>query len=343
MLIAHANFAKGFRGGERQTQLLIEQLSLLGYQQRLLVRHGSELTPRCKDIKNLEIIEISKPYIFHCSHLKGSSLLHAHETKALQFAYLSNKILNIPYVVTRRVDNKLKTNWLNTKMYANATVAVGLSKVIKEEILRVSPDANTEIIPSAFSDATANDVESKKIAERFKNKFLIGNVGALDDKHKGQSFLIEAAKSLEISHPDIHFILVGRGEDEEMFKIQAKGMGNITFEGFVNNVNDYIECFNLFVFPSRNEGLGSILFDVMQLNVPIIASDVGGIPDIVTNEKSGILIPTCNANAIKEAIIELFENKEKRENLASNAKSGVHKYSPQNMANQYEKIYKDIM
>ncbi len=342
MLIAHANFAKGFRGGERQTQLLIEQLSSLGYNQRLIVRKGSELTPRCKDIKNLEIIEISKPYIFHCFKLKGVTLLHAHETKALQFAYLSNIFLNIPYIVTRRVDNPLKTNSLNTKMYAAAKVAVALSKIIEKEILRVSPKAATAIIPSAFSDAKVNEAESQKIKERFKESFLVGHVGALDDKHKGQSFLIEAAKRVQTSHPKIHFIFLGRGEDEEMFKKQAEGLNNITFEGFVNNVNDYISSFDLFVFPSRNEGLGSILFDVMQLDVPIIASDVGGIPDIITHEKNGILIPPCDADAIEKKIIELYEDKEKRDRLALDAKSSVKKFSPQNMARSYIGIYKKI-
>ena len=337
--ITHANFAKGFRGGERQTQLLIEQLSLFGYKQALVVRKKSELTARCKDIKNLEIIEISKPYIFHCSKIKDTSLLHAHETKALQFAYFCNKIFKIPYVVTRRVDNKIKNNWLNKKMYASAKVAVALSKAIQKEILRVSPHANTHIIPDAFTNTTIDMEISRTIKERFKDKFLVGHVGALDDGHKGQSFLIEAAKNMEKIYPDIHFIFLGSGHDEAKLKQQAKDLLNITFEGFVNNVNDYINCFDLFVFPSRNEGLGSILLDVMRLEVPIIASDVGGIPDIISSGENGILIPPCDSDAIEKNIIDLFGNQEKREALASSAIKTIDKFSPQNMMLAYSKIY----
>ncbi len=343
MKITHINFAKGFRGGERQTQLLIEQLAAQGYQQTLLTRVGSELAKRCIKIKNLSIKEISKPYMLHLNHTQPTDLIHAHETKALQFAYVASLLLNIPFIVTRRVDNPLKTNFLNTKMYRTAFKSVALSHAIEKEILRVSPKADTKIIPSAYSDVKVDPVKAEKIKARFKNKFLVGNVGALVDSHKGQSFLIEAAKVLERSHPDIHFILLGRGEDEAKFKAQAKGLINITFEGFVDNVNDYISCFDLFVFPSRHEGLGSILFDVMQLNVPIIATDVGGIPDIIKNGVNGILIPPLNTASIISSILELYDHPNSKQHLVENASSCIINYSPQAMAKRYIEIYKNMM
>jgi len=339
MLITHANFAKGFRGGERQTQLLIEQLSLLGYQQRLLVRKKSKLIQRCKNIQNLEIIEITKPYIFNLKYVKNSSIIHAHETKALQFAYFAKKIRGIPYIVTRRVDNKIKNNFLNAKFYTNAKVVIALSSAIKNEILKITQNANIAIIPSAYTDADVDSKKSLAIKKRFQSNYLVGNVGALDDAHKGQSTLIEAAKALEKSHPDIHFIFVGGGQDEEKLKLQAKSLKNVTFEGFVNNVNDYISSFDLFVFPSNNEGLGSILLDVIRLDTPIIASKVGGIVDIIEDGINGILTPPKDAQAIKDNIDMLYNNPQKAKKLADNAKKNIDKYSPQNMALSYKKIY----
>jgi len=340
--VTHVNFAKGFRGGERQTQLLIEQLAEQGYQQTLLTRVDSELSNRCQGIKNLTIRSLKKPYIFHLNYVKESKIIHAHETKALQFAYTASLLHKIPFIVTRRVDNPLKTNFLNTKMYKAAHKSVALSHAIEKEILRVSPEANTEIIPSAYSDAKVNQVEAQKIKERFKDKFLVGNVGALVDSHKGQSFLIEAARELEQSNPNIHFILLGRGEDEEKFKAQAKGLQNITFEGFVDNVNDYISCFDLFVFPSRHEGLGSILFDVMQLNVPIIATKVGGIPDIIEDGLNGLLIPPKETSSITHAILDLYHSPEIAHTFIQNAKNNITRYSPHKMAQQYTNLYQTI-
>jgi len=340
MHITHLNFAKGFRGGERQTQLLIEQLAQNGIAQKLLVRKGSQLSGHCRDIANLEIIEISKPYILHLKHIKNTTLLHAHETKAAQFAYFANRLTGIPYIITRRVDNAIKNNFLNKKIYSNATVVVALSKAIKEEILKVAPKAVIEVIPSAYTDAAVDKAKTAQIKKRFEGKYLIGNVGALDDRHKGQSHLIEAAKELEKSHPDIHFLFVGSGQDEAKLKAAAQSLSNVTFEGFVNNVNDYISSFDLFVFPSNNEGLGSILLDVMQLNVPIIASNVGGIPDIITNNINGILTPPSDPKSLKKNILRLYSDKTKSAKLASTAKESIENFSPQSMQNAYLSLYK---
>ena len=341
-LICHLNFAKGFRGGERQTQLLIEELARLGFKQQLILRKGSELIKHCENIKNLEIIAINKPYILHMSAIKGASLLHAHETKAAQFAFFVNLFMSIPYVITRRVDNPIKHNFLNRKIYTNAAKVVALSRAIESEILKIAPKAQTEIIPSAYTNAALHLDKVDAIKKRFTGKYFVGNVGALDDGHKGQSYLIEVAKVVENSHPDIHFIFVGRGQDEAKLKEQAKGLTNVTFEGFVDNVNDYISSFNLFVFPSNNEGLGSILLDVMQLNTPIIASEVGGIVDIIDNGTNGLLTPAKDSTAIQQALLDLYNNKDKANTLAVNAKKNINNYSAANMALQYQKIYNEV-
>jgi len=115
-MITHCNFAKGFRGGERQTLLLIEALSNMGYSQKLITRKNSTLAEKSNHIKNLEIIKISKPYIFSVGSMKSTTLIHAHETKSAQFAFFANLIFKIPYVVTRRVDNRIKDNFFNKKI-----------------------------------------------------------------------------------------------------------------------------------------------------------------------------------------------------------------------------------
>ena len=339
MLITHINFAKGFRGGERQTELLIESLSKKNFQQRLLVRVGSELTKRCKDIENLEIIELSKPYIVHLNAIKGSHILHAHETKALQFAYFAHLLTGVKYIVTRRVDNTIKKNFLNATLYKNAKTSVALSSAIVKTIKRVTNDATIAIIPSAFSQTQLDEHKVLEIKERFSHKFLIGHIGALDEKHKGQSIILELAKRVEKSYPEIHFILVGGGADEMMLKEMAEGLSNITFEGFVNNVPDYIASLNLFLFPSRNEGLGSTLLDVMNYSVPIVASNVGGIPDIIVDGKNGVLFDIADLDNLEKIVIELYKDKERREELAQNAKKSITKYSVENMTQSYISLY----
>jgi len=338
--LTHLNFAKGFRGGERQTYLLIEELAKRGYQQQIVTRKKSELANRLEGIENLRILRISKPYIFNLLKIKDTFLLHAHETKAAQFCYFANYFFNIPYVITRRVDNPISNNVFNKNIYENSTSTIVLSNAIKREVLKISRSIDVNIIPSSYTKFQVNNEEVINIKNRFKDKFLIGNIGELDNNHKGQYYLIEALKKIVLDYPNIHLILLGKGRDEEKYKEQAKGLKNITFEGFVDNVGDYITCFDLFVFPSLNEGLGSILFDVIQAKVPIIASNVGGIPDIITHEKSGLLFPTKDTDAIYNAIEKLYLSEDLRAKFANEADKTIENFSITKMADEYEKVYK---
>jgi glycosyltransferase involved in cell wall biosynthesis len=136
---------------------------------------------------------------------------------------------------------------------------------------------------------------------------------------------------------------LGKGKDKEQYQEQAKDLDNITFEGFVDNVGDYIASLELFVFPSLNEGLGSILLDVIQAKVPIIASDVGGIPDIIEHEHTGILIEPKNADAIYQAIVKLYNDPEQRKNLANEAYKSIENYSIKSMTDKYEVLYKSYI
>ncbi len=342
-IIAHLNFAKGFRGGERQTLLLIKELSERGYIQKVITRKKSELANRLEGIVNLEITKINKPYISNLKVIKDSTILHAHETKAAQFAYFANMIYDIPYIITRRVDNPIKKNFFNRGMYTNAKYTVVLSHAIKHETLKISDKIAIKIIPSAYSQLKVNESEVKRLKQRFENKFIIGNIGELDNTHKGQYYLIEAMKKIQNNYPDIHLIFLGRGKDEQNYKEQSKDLTNITFEGFVDNVGDYIQCFDLFVFPSLNEGLGSILFDVMQSHVPIIASNIGGIPDIVKNEKNGILVQIKDSEAIYKAMERLYKDKALRKKLSDEAFKDIDNFSFEKMTDRYENIYKEVI
>jgi len=340
--ITHINFAKGFRGGERQTLLLIVELTKRGYSQRVLTRQNSTLAKRLEGVENLEIIELPKPYIFSLSKIKEASLLHAHETKGAQFAFWGHLRYKIPYIVTRRVDKSIKNNFFNQALYKNALTSVVLSTAIQKRLFKLNTQLNTTIIPSAITDFELHQEKIDNIKIRFKDKFVIGVIGALE-YGKGQKYIIEIAPKIAQNYPDIHFLFLGTGKNEEEFKAQSQNISNITFEGFVDNVGDYIACLDLFVFPTLSEGLGSILLDVMNFNVPIIASNVGGIPDIIQDKQNGILLPPKESDAIYQAIKRLYEDSNLREALATRAKQSVENYSPQKMADRYEKIYKGVI
>ena len=339
--ITHLNFAKGFRGGERQTLLLVESLAQKGYTQTLVTRKNAPLAQKASKIKNLTIICILKPYFLSIPKIRKSDIIHAHETKAAHFAYFTHLIYKIPYILTRRIDQTIRASFLNKKVYLHSKKTVAISSVIQEKVHTLDKHINTSIIPDALSHLSTDKESSNTINQRFKDKFLIGHIGELDNEDKGQHYLIEVAKKLQNSHPYIHFLLLGKGKDEQHFKLQTEHLDNITFEGYVNNVGDYIPNFNLFVFPSLREGLGSILLDIMVFSIPIIATKVGGIPDIINHDKNGLLIPPHDSDALEKAILKLYKDKNLASSLSKKAKEDSTMYTAEKMRERYITLYKE--
>ncbi|MCW8928350.1 MAG: glycosyltransferase, partial [Gammaproteobacteria bacterium] len=196
MIIGHVNLAAGFRGGERQTELLIRELSARGFEQIAVVRKESDLGDRLADVKGLKIRRICKPYILGVGAARGCDLLHAHEAKASQYTYWVRRLLGIPYVITRRVPRVPGNNPLTRAVYRNATAVIALSQAIKASMLQHNPELNVQIIPSMSAQLPVNAAAVDALRERFAGKFLIGHIGALVNYHKGQQYLIEAARKL---------------------------------------------------------------------------------------------------------------------------------------------------
>jgi len=343
--ICHINLAKGFRGGERQTELLIRAIGAFeDVSQTVILRKDSPLIDRLDGSSpRLELHVVSKPYIRYAFLIRDCSLIHAHEAKAAQFAYLSSRLYRRPYLITRRVPNPIKSNPLSRRIYIKSNMVVALSGAIRDLLVKYDSRLKPVIIPSMVSNLPFDPVSKDEIRRRFTGKFLVGHAGALVNRHKGQQYLLEAASILENVYPNIHFLFLGQGEDESWLKGLADGLSNVTFTGFIENLGDYLAAFDLFVFPSLQEGLGSVLLDAMQFRLPIVASDVDGIPDIIEHEKTGLLVPPRDGKALSRAIENLYLSGDKRLMLSENAYAATVKYHPREIAALYLSAYKQIL
>lgn len=349
--ICHVNLARGFRGGERQTELLIQNLSAFGVKQMLLVRKGSPLAEHLNGTPNLTIITLKKILDLRFSgHLKlgrWADIVQAHEARAAQWAYLHFLSYKTPFVTTRRVPEPVRNNAFNRSIYTKAAAVVAISqaigKTLEEQFKR-----EITAIPSACAHFAVNHKVSEKIKERFKDDFVIGHAGALVDRHKGQTVILKAASLLKDKIPNLKVVLLGSGpsEEEQLIRNKAAELNledKVIFEGFVNNVGDYMASFDVFAYPSNYEGLGSVLLDVMEQGVPIAASNVDGIPDIVENGKSGVLIEKQDAQGLAAAILKIKEDSAFRQKIISGAIEVAKAHSPEQMAKSYLSLYESLM
>jgi glycosyltransferase involved in cell wall biosynthesis len=272
----------------------------------------------------------------------NAALIHAHESHGAQVSLIRNLVSGTPYVITRRVVSPLSSSRVTRAMYRRASRVAVLSRAIERVLTDYEPGIECVRIPGARAGFEIDREWVEAFRARHAGRFLVGHVGAYDFRHKGQDVLVEAAAVLASSHPNLHFVLVGSGRDEERLKELAARAGNVTITGWADNVGDYLAAFDVFAFPSIHEGLGSILFDAMQFGLPIVASDVDGIPDLVTDRENGLLVPPGDMGALAQAIGTLYSDPALREALGAQNKIKAQDFLPASMARRYLEVYAEI-
>jgi glycosyltransferase involved in cell wall biosynthesis len=341
MRIAHINLAKSYRGGERQTELLARGLADSGLQQIVVARRHGQLAKRLDDA-NVDLRPVSGNPLAAALATHGADIIHVHDGRSIYAAWLRFRLSQVPYVVTRRVNNPIGTHWLARRVYRDAAWVVGVSSDIGEIVARYDPDIHRAVIHSASSGFVPDAAVVGAIRARFSGKFLVGHVGALDNEQKGQDQIIEVARALADSNPDIHFLLVGGGADEAMLKSAAAGLTNIEFTGFVSNVGDYLAAFDVFILPSNKEGIGGILLDAMDQRLPVIASRVGGLHEIVHDGSNGILIEPGQPDMLKASILQLRYSPDLRQRLGNRGREISAEFSADAMCRKYRDVYRSI-
>ena len=348
--ICHVNLARGFRGGERQTTLLIRHLQLLypDLKQFLVCRKNSEIPAYVKDIPNLAVIEVRNECFGHVTLGTQAEIIHAHEAKAVHFAAIHHRIYGTPYIITRRVPQRVKNTFFNRYSFDHASFISSVSNAIRSSIIEsfgssLNLSGKLRVIYSVFNSSRGNPEVTAKIRSELNGSPVFGHIGAYVDKHKGQKVFIEAIRKLVKDRPDAVFIFLGAGCDEEELRKMTENLPQVKWLGFKTNVADYIDAMDYFVFPSRNEGLGSVLLDVIDHGVPVIASEVDGIPEIIQHEKTGLLFDNGNTEMLYQEITRLLNDNNLRDRLVDNATESLKKFSPETCALKYAELYTAII
>jgi glycosyltransferase involved in cell wall biosynthesis len=144
-------------------------------------------------------------------------------------------------------------------------------------------------------------------------------VGTLSELHrvKGLDVLLQSWREFKKTHDGI-LVLVGNGEEEQKLKNMSRDMNiseSVYFSGFIENARELLSGFDIFTLPSRSEALPYAPLEAGIASLSVIATRVGGIPEIIENEKTGILITKENSHELTEALTLLSQNKNIREKL----------------------------
>lgn len=339
--VGHVNLARGYRGGERQTELLIREFAERGLEQRLVVRAEGELADRMSGVERLRIEVVAWPFLHATGVLRGCDVVHAHDGKAPAFCALASRRLGVPFVVTRRIQRPPGRGSLWA--YRAASRVVGLSTGVADGLGAATGRSDVRIIPSAHSRLSVDAGEVERIRERYSGRFLVICAAQLVPGQKGHEHLIEAARGLESRGVPMHVLLLGRGGGEPLFRTLAAGLDSVEFGGFVENLGDFLAAADALVHPSIHEGLGSVILDAFAAGLPVVASDIPGIRDLVRDDDNGLLVPPADAASLGAAVERIVGDESLRTRLGEAAGRSAADYTPERMADRYLAVYRECV
>ena len=179
-----------------------------------------------------------------------------------------------------------------------------------------------------------------------QDALVVGSVGWLTEV-KGHEYLVEAIAKLRDDFPTLHLVIVGSGDRHDALLRQAESAGLCNAVHLLGHRDDVEVCLSgmdLFVLPSLNEGMGRALIEAMAAGLPVIASCVGGIPAVVSHERTGLLVPPGDAGALAEALRRLLDRPAWAAQLGAAASRSVDsRYGSASMVRAIESIFAEAL
>ena len=334
MFSLHIDTARSWRGGQNQVLVTVLGLRAQGHRAVLVAHPSGELRQRAAE--GLDLIplaprtELDLAAAWRLSRVirqLGPDIVHAHDPHGVAMAALARSMSTQPkqprLIVSRRVDFHLARNALSRWKYRQVDCFICASEAIRE-MLAGDGIAKRRIV-TVHEGIDLGRVEAAPPAKLHQELWLphhaplVGNVAALVP-HKGQRCLIEAAAEVVRRQPDARVIIAGEGELRDALTHQIKQHHlekHVMLVGFRPDVLSLHKAFDVFVMSSVTEGLGTSLLDAMAAGKPVVATTVGGIPEVVVDGETGILVPPRNHHAMADAIVRLLADAPLRERMGA--------------------------
>ncbi|MBN2284940.1 MAG: glycosyltransferase family 4 protein [Tissierellales bacterium] len=260
-------------------------------------------------------------------------LIHTHGYFADIVTIPVAKLLRIPVISTCHGfianDRKLKRSYRIDRIllrFSNRVIAV--SQGIKDELLKSGiKESKIEVVLNAVQTDTDNDVltqnryKKRRALHVSEKDFVLGYVGRLS-REKGIHYLLDAVEILTKMDIPIKVVIIGDGPAKKDSKLLVRQKGvedKVFFAGFQTDVKEWIPAMDVFALPSLTEGTPMALLEAMACRIPIVASAVGGIPQIIDSGKDGILVAPGKPKEIAAGIMELYNNNSLREKFVKAA------------------------
>lgn len=289
-------------------------------------------------------------------------IIHAHGLKANLAAIMASGICNrgkviytvhggISFSNKQRTKGKLYT-MVECFLIRHNTKVVTVSHLLRKELQKRTGNKQPNIVTIHTGiDECKLEFKSDLAALRKRlnipsNSRIIGSIARLAPQ-KGLSYLIKAMKQVVNREPNTVLILAGDGPLTDELKHLAEKEGvlsHIRFLGFVNDIGGLLELMEVFVLPSWTEGLPITILEALLAGRAVVATKVGGIPEIIVHGQNGLLVNPRDPDALAKQILKLLENDKLRQELGIAGQHTVKdRFSLERMVTQYSMLYSEVV
>lgn len=285
----------------------------------------------------------------------GVQILHSHNYKSNFYARRALSNSNVRWVVTnhgRRFGPKLLLyNLLDAFIVRRADKIIAVSEEIakkmklagiaKGKICLIENGVNLEMFTTNSSSQAIKESLGIK-----KEVLVVGAVGSLT-REKGHLYLLTAVTKVAQRLPEVIFLFVGDGRERSNLERMVFKLGiedKVIFAGMRKDIPEILSILDVFVLPSLNEGLPIALLEAQAAKVPVVATRVGAIPDVVKDGVTGILIPPEDPEAIAKSIVRVLSDRKSACNMAQRGFERVRdNFSAEKMADKYLSLYQELL
>jgi glycosyltransferase involved in cell wall biosynthesis len=359
--VLHLSSEKAWRGGEQQIAYLLEELAGSEIENFVAVRQHSEFE-KYAIRKNIPFFSLPFANSFDLNTALALKricleneidLMHLHSSKSHGIGVIASVLGNLPtLVLSRRVDFVPKKNFLTRWKYNHPSIKriVCVSDKINQTMRAfVKRPERCVTIHSGVDLQKFNTKGSPaRLLEEFKlpaQAILIGNTSALD-VHKDYFTFIDTIAILQQKGFPVKGMIIGTGPLEAELKkyVAMKNLiPEIIFTGFRTDIRDILPSISIFLMTTRVEGLGTSILDAFLAAVPVVATNVGGIPEMVVHEKTGMLAPAGDAHTLALHCERIISNESFRSHLISEGRQKVLEFSKERTAQKTLTLYREVL
>lgn len=353
--ILHIDPERNWGGGEAQVFGLLSYLAERGHRNALLTDPRGRLFQQSQalDVATMPLVVRNDldlrpvPGLRRLIRREDYDIVHLHTKRAHALSlWLSHSASRPKYVVTRRMDYPESKSWYTRCLYNRKVDGViAISKKISE--LLAEAGVERERIRLIHSGMDPKPFDRAAVARELHPETIVVGVAAVLEERKGHRFLLEAARQLKARGCNITYRIAGEGSLRKALEQTALRLGlkeDVEFLGFVTDMPGFLTNVDIVVLPSLLEGLGVSVLEAMAAGKAVIASRVGGLPELVIDGITGFLVEPRDVEGLAHAIAKLAGDRMLLQEMGQKGKQRLEKnFTMQRMARENEGYYYDLL